>query len=331
MLWLQFVLCTAAIVFSGIRLSRYGDIIAEKSGLGRVWIGVVLMASVTSLPELVTGISSVAIENAPDIAVGDVVGSCAFNLLILAVIDGMLGEKSLSARASRGHMLSAAFGILMLSVATISILLRQLIVPIGWIGPYSLFFIFCYLIAVRLVHVYEQREYHASLGVSRENVSVTEMSLKSASARYALHACVIVAAAVFLPGIGVGLAAQTGLGQTFVGTFLIALATSLPELVVSISAVRAGAIDLAVGNLLGSNLFNLAILGIDDFFFLRGPLLAYASGNHAVTLCTAIAMCAVAVIGVVYRAERKTLFLAWDSLAILFLYCIGLLLQYQLR
>lgn len=87
LLWIEFIACTLAIVYSGIRLSRYGDIIAEKTGLGRAWIGVVLMASVTSLPELVTGISSVTYAGVPDIAVGDVIGSCVFNMLILAILD----------------------------------------------------------------------------------------------------------------------------------------------------------------------------------------------------------------------------------------------------
>jgi len=79
LLWIGFIICTALIVYSGTKLSRYGDIIAEKTGLGRVWIGVVLMASVTSLPELVTGISSVTFAGVPNIAVGDVLGSCVFN------------------------------------------------------------------------------------------------------------------------------------------------------------------------------------------------------------------------------------------------------------
>ena len=71
-LWLQFALVTAVIVFAGYHLSTYGDVIAEKTGMGRTWVGVILMASVTSLPELITGASSVAIFDLPNIAIGDV-------------------------------------------------------------------------------------------------------------------------------------------------------------------------------------------------------------------------------------------------------------------
>ena len=82
-LWLEFVICMAVIVYSGTKLSIYGDIIAEKTSLGRAWTGLVLMASVTSLPELVTGVSSVTYAGVPDIAVGDVLGSCVSNMLCL--------------------------------------------------------------------------------------------------------------------------------------------------------------------------------------------------------------------------------------------------------
>ena len=87
LIWLQFALCLAAIAMAGYRLSLYGDVIAEKLQLSRTWIGVVMVASVTSLPELVTGVSSVTAAEAPDIAAGDVLGSCVFNLVLIVILD----------------------------------------------------------------------------------------------------------------------------------------------------------------------------------------------------------------------------------------------------
>jgi len=84
---LGFTICAAIIIYSGTQLSYYGDKIAELTGLGRAWVGLILMSSVTSLPELITGISSVAIVNAPNLAAGDIFGSCVFNLLILSILD----------------------------------------------------------------------------------------------------------------------------------------------------------------------------------------------------------------------------------------------------
>ena len=74
--WLQFIACTAVIDFAGAKLSKYGDIIADLTGMGRAWIGVVLLASVTSLPELITGISSVTLYDLTNIAVGDALAIC---------------------------------------------------------------------------------------------------------------------------------------------------------------------------------------------------------------------------------------------------------------
>ena len=99
--WIQFAICLGLIGWGGFKLSRYGDVIAEKTGMGGTSVGLVLMASVTSLPELVTGISAVSIANAPDIAVGDVLGSCVFNLLIIVVLDILYRKQSVYTLASQ--------------------------------------------------------------------------------------------------------------------------------------------------------------------------------------------------------------------------------------
>jgi len=330
-LWLSFVLCTAVIVYSGTKLSRYGDIIAEKSGLGRAWIGIVLMASVTSLPELVTGISSVTYAGVPDIAVGDVLGSCVFNMLILAILDTMYRPAPISTKAHQGNVLSAAFGLLLLSMVCSSIFLGEHISPIGWVGPYSLMFMVIYLTAMRLVFSYEKRKIAEFMKEMAEELKYKDVTMKTAVRRYGMNALLVIIAATFLPKIGAGLAETTGLGQTFVGNIFIAISTSLPEVVVSIAAVKMGAVDLAIGNLFGSNIFNIFILALDDIFFLKGPLLSYASSNHIISALSAMAMITIAIIGLTYRAEKKSLFLAWDSVGILMVYLTNLMLLYALK
>jgi len=329
-LWLGFLLCTGVIVYSGAKLSKYGDIIAEKTGLGRAWIGLVLMASVTSLPELVTGISSVTFAGVPDIAVGDVLGSCVFNMLIIAVLDALYRIMPISSKAHQGNILSAAFGILLLGMVTISIFLGRTVPPLGWIGPYSLMFILIYLIAVRLIYLYEKRQIATFLKEKAFELKYNHIQTKTAVMNYILNAFIVVIAATFLPKIGEGIAATTGLGQTFVGNIFIAFSTSLPEVVVSISAVRMDAIDLAIGNLFGSNIFNIFILAIDDLFFTAGPILSFANQNHIISALSAIIMTAVAVIGLTYRSTKKPLFLAWDSMGILVIYIMNLMLLYML-
>ncbi|MEW6584576.1 MAG: sodium:calcium antiporter [Nitrospirota bacterium] len=330
-LWLSLLACTAAILYSGTKLSKYGDIIAEKSGLGGAWIGLVLMASVTSLPELVTGISSVTYADAPDIAAGDVLGSCVFNMLIIALLDARYSVMPISAKAHQGNILSAGFGIFLLSVVVVSLFMKDHVAPLGWIGPYSLFFIMVYFLAIRLVYFYEKRQLTALMKEKAIELKYKEISTKTAVVNYAVNAGIVIIAAAFLPKIGEGIAEATGLGQTFVGNIFIAVSTSLPEVIVSLAALKIDAVDLAISNLFGSNIFNIFILGIDDIFFVKGPLLAHVSTNHIISAVSAIAMTAIAVVGLTYRAEKKRLFIAWDSAGIAAVYVINLMLLYMLK
>ncbi|NOZ24562.1 MAG: sodium:calcium antiporter [Nitrospirae bacterium] len=329
LLWIGFVLCTSLIVYSGSKLSKYGDIIAEKTGLSRTWIGLILIASVTSLPELVTGISSVTYTDAPDIAVGDILGSCVFNMLILAILDAVYRPMPISAKAHEGHILSAGFGLLLIAMVTMSLFLGASLDPIGWIGPYTLLIIVIYFTAMRSVFYYEKRKIAAFMKETAERVPRYEdITTRIAIIHYTINAAAVIVAAVFLPEIGKGIAETTGLGQTFVGNIFIALSTSLPEVVVSMAAVRIDAVDMAIGNLFGSNIFNIFILAIDDIFLTKGPILTYADTGHMISALSAITMTTIAIIGLTYRSTRKPLFIAWDSLGILLVYIINLMLLY---
>jgi cation:H+ antiporter len=188
-----------------------------------------------------------------------------------------------------------------------------------------------YFIAIKLVFSYEKRQIAAYMKEMAVELKYKDILTKTAIVNYSLNAVVVIIAATFLPNIGEGIAETTGLGQTFVGNIFIAISTSLPELVVSLSAVKIDAIDLAIGNLFGSNIFNILILAIDDIFFLKGPILSFANQNHIISALSAIAMTTIAIIGLTYRAEKRPLFLAWDSIGIMLVYVINLMLLYLLR
>lgn len=331
LLWVEFFLCAIAIVHSGARLSRYGDIIAEKTGLGGSLIGVVLMASVTSLPELITGISAIVIADVPDIAVGDVLGSCVFNLFILAaLLDAIYRPVPISASAHRGHVLSAAFGILLLAITAVSIALPHYNLPFGWFSVNSLLMAAIYLFALKLISSYEKRQAAKLLQELAAELKYSEITLRHAATHYALNAVVVIIAASFLPKIGAEIAATTGLGEAFVGNIFMALTSSLPEVIVSITAVRMGAIDLAISNLFGSNLFNIFILVIDDLFYAPGPLLSFTKPSHLISALSAIIMTAISIIGLTYQADKKVLPWGWDSIAIMLVFVVNVVLLFLL-
>ena len=329
MVWLQFLVTALVIVLAGTRLARYGDVLGEKAGLGRSWIGVVLLGATTSLPELFTGFGSTALAALPDIALGDVFGSCMFNLLILSLMDAVQPEP-LTARAHQSHALSIGFGLLLIGAAGMGLMSDHSLPAIGWIGLYTPALIALYFVAMRVIFAHErQRRMREAQEVAAE-LQYRDITLRSALTQYSLAAVGVVAAALWLPRLAAEISRQTGLGEAFVGSLFVAITTSLPEIVVSLAAVRIGAVDLGIGNVLGSNLFNLLILGLDDLFYRHGPLLAHASASHGISIVAIVMMNGLFLIGLTYKVMTKRFVVAWDTGAIAAVYVIAVALSYRL-
>jgi len=328
-IWLSLLASLAVIGVAGVRLSRNGDIIAEKSGLSRGWVGLIMLASVTSLPELVTGLSAVTVANVPDIAVGNILGACIFNLGFIVVLDFLSRKESIFTRARQGNVLAAGYGIVLIGVAGFNLLLyRGETVPsIGHVGLYTPVILLLYLLAMRTLYRYEQLQLTEFVEDRAE--LYPHISLKQAVRSYVVAALAVVAAGVWLPYIAADLAEVMGWQQSFVGTLFVAAVTTAPEIVVTVSALRMGAVDLAIGNLFGSNLFNIAILAIDDLAYLPGPLFADVSISHAASAFSAMMMSGLAVVGLILRpASRVYRTVSWVSLLLLVVYLLNTLFLY---
>ena len=313
-----FIIATVVIVVTGSRLSKYGDLMADMLGWGKMFMGIILMASVTSMPELMSGISSVTILDAPDLAVGDIVGSCAFNVLIISIMDLFYNHKKpLTSVAQTGHIIAASFGIMMLSMLAFAILMPDVFGNIAWIGGFSFLFLVLYIIAIRVVFLYDKKKNHHQQ--KQDNSCV--LTLKQVVVRYAVNAVILMGVAMLLPFFGKNLAEASGLGQSFFSTLFIAISTSLPEVVVSVAAIRLGTIDLAIGNIFGSNIFNIAILSIDDILYTKGPIFHFTSPNHIIPVLGTIIITAIGIIGIVFKAKKKWK-LAIDTSLILVVYVL---------
>lgn len=276
--WPLYGLASAAILVSGFLLCREVDSLAARLGWTRGWAGLVVLATITSLPELFTGLSSVTIANTPRIAIGDVAGSLAFNLAILGVL-AVAVRRPLFQATDPGHRHTALHA-LGLSAAVLALALAAGRVPhavLAW-APWTLPVL--YGLSMRRLH---------RLGVVTEAAPGAEA--RGSLGALLLHATILVAAASILPFAGAGIADSTGLGRTFVGGLIVAVSTSLPEVAVTMAAWRLGAPDLAVGNLLGSNLVDVAILGADDMVY-AGALMSSSESGHVALFATATAMTA---------------------------------------
>ncbi len=331
----QFLVSAAAIAVAGSALTRYADAIADLTGLGRLLAGSIFLAAATSLPELSVDLSAVRMGEA-DIAVGDLLGSSLMNLLILALLDCSYAPRwRMLSPVSAAHALSATQGISLTALAGVGILLgARLNVPtVLGLGPVVLAILVAYALGVRMVF-YDQRlaaaqkEDHGDAQIVA--VPAGGMTLRRAVAGYLVAAGAILVAGPFLAGAAGRIAERSGLGTTFVGTTFVALCTSLPELVATLAAVRLGAPDLALGNIFGSNVFNMVLLAPLDLAH-PGSLLASVSPTHALTCLAAILVTSVAVTGQLYRVERRIHLIEPDALLVVLLVGGALVLIYQLR
>jgi cation:H+ antiporter len=334
MAWITFVLSGLAIIFAGTKLSQYGDRIAEYSGLGRLWIGVVLMAGATSLPEVLTVLSAVLID-APNLAVGDLFGAGLTNMLTLALIDLAHRTKRVWQQTALDQALIASLAVIMTGLAGLLIMVKHS-VSIVQIGAGTLAIAVIYLFGMRVVLRQESMRRRAEQlqrvvqSTDASDHTMKKHSLKQAGWGFAAAAGGILIAAPLLADSAVQIAETTGISSTFIGTSLVAIVTSLPEMVTAFAAVRMGAFDLAVGNLFGSNAFNMGILFFADVAYRKGPLLGSVNDAHAVTALVSILLMSVGIMGIIYRAEKRFFFVEPDSALMIMGYLIGMGLIFSL-
>lgn len=324
MVWLKFILCLVIILFAGTKAVRYGDAIGEKTGVGRIWIGLLLLAAITSMPELVTGVSSVALVRSPDLAVGTLFGSCAINLAILALLDVLHRRTPLLSKASSEHMLSAGWGILLIAIAAGGIFAGQRFsgLSLGWMGLPSIVIFIVYLVALWQIFRFERS--HQPSSPQARPAQYEGISARTVYLRFTLAAMAVIGAGIWLSFIGDEIALVTGWSASFVGSLFLAISSSAPELVVSIAALRLGATDMAIADILGSNMFNIAIVAPVDLAYRQGPVLSLASNSHLVTAATVVAMSLLVIAGVKFRQKRKTFaVVSWYSVGLIALYILG--------
>lgn len=323
MVWLKFIICAVIIFFAGSKLTKYGDAIAEKTGLCRAWIGLVLLAAVTSLPELANGISAAAIAKVPDLAVGDLLGACMINMFVLALLDIFLwarGHKSIFIKPKESNILSSLFGVGLLLFAAFSLALSQ------YFFDFQIFGISIYTIAIFVIYLLAQKSIytHSKGEILEGRGNYKHISNFQTYFYFSLCALTVIAAGSWLPFIGNEIVSSMGWGKTFVAILFLGLATTLPEMTVSISALRLGAVGMSIGNLIGSNIFNLAVLFPVDIFYQPGSLLSAVSQNMIYA-----AISGALLLGIVHLSLKKQIGNRAPSLAILILYLLSLFFLFR--
>jgi cation:H+ antiporter len=310
-----FVLTGAAVFLVASRLARHADAIADATGLGRLWIGTLLLAGSTSLPELTTGVNAALLDEI-DIGVGDLMGASLANMLWLALLDLTYARRRILDHVSPDQVMVGTLAIVLIAVAGAAIASGGM-GRIGHVGVETIVMVSIYILGMRAVYGNLQAT------VPSEQLELGENSrtlLREGLIGFGAAAVGLLIAAPLLVLCAEAVSIEGGLTETFVGTLLVGVTTSFPEMAATVAAVRMGAMDLAVGNIVGSNAFNLCILFAMDIVYLDGPVLAQASREHLLSAQLAVLAIALGMLGILARRGQRLGILRIESMLIVLTY-----------
>ena len=338
---LVFVVSAAVIWLVGSRLSVHAAIIADKTGLGEVFVGLLLLAVATSLPEIGRTITASAIGNAP-LAVDSLFGGVVLQTAVLALADLVVAQRVLTYFAPRPVLLlQGAMVVLLLGLALAGIAAGEVVHFLA-IGLWSALLFGLYAFSLYSLRSYESREQWRPVNVPDElkekelagvggQVDRGGHSLTRVAILFAVSSLVIFVAGVLLAQVGDALAVQTGLGASFVGATLLAFASALPEMSTTIAAARMGAYSMAISNIFGTNALLVALVFLADVFYRQGPILEAVDQSSAFVAAVGLVTTAIYLIGMIERRNRTFLGMGLDSLAVLVIYPFTLLMLYLMR
>jgi cation:H+ antiporter len=357
-LWLNFAVFAASAVvvwIAGTRIARYADKIAIATGIGHAAAGLVLLAGITSLPEVAVSVSSAATGN-PAMAVNNLLGSIAMQIAILAVADAVMGKRALTV------VVGSSVVLLQVAMNTLLLTLFATAVTVGdtallHIGAWSWGLLGMYVFSIWKIansqdrHLWvaqktaQQKERAKKEAAERKRKDARgnmqqadggadadeEIALKPLLVKTAIGAAAILIAGFLLSRTGDAIATKTGLGQSFVGAVLIAISTSLPEVSSVVSAVKLGRFEMAISDIFGTNLFNIGLVFLVDVAYSKGPVINEVATFSQLAALIGALLAAIYMIGLLERRDRTVAKMGVDSIAVLFAYIGGLFLLYQFR
>ena len=331
-LWIQLAGTAILILIASKYLASSADRISEGTGLGRSFIGVILLATATSLPELGTGLSSILLVEEPDLAAGDAFGSNLFNLLIIGLVDLGWRNGPVLNSVGRTPLIVAGLGAVIISVASLTMIIHHGLLGLGdrdasidiWnVSPMSFLLVLIFIVSMYIIYLKDRND---ADGLENEDDRrrYEHINLSRAFMVYGAAALTMVISAIFLAIIGEELARAMGWEMSFMGTQFLALSTSLPEMATAVAAIRLGSPELAISNVLGSNIFNMGfVLFLDDVAYKNGAIWGVVSEIHIITGLMAVLMTFVVISGML-MTSRGRLMRVWtlDGFSLTLIYII---------
>lgn len=344
-LWLNaalFAAGAACIWWVGSRLEHYADIIARRTGLGHAFTGMLLLAGATSLPEVSTTVTAVVLLDNPTLAVHNLLGGVAMQTVVLVWADAVKGRKgALTYFSPKFALLVEGVGLVLLLQLVIASITAHELSTVRSVSIWLVLLVLAYVGILYLVHRYRgQPRWTPELADDfPPDEPVREPSDEGFEDERPMRTIWLVFAAMSLAVLLGGwlvaqtaevLAAQTGLGDAFLGATLLALATSLPEISTTTSAARNGRYTVAVSNIFGSNSFDVALLFLAEILYRGGTVTAHAGDTLVFLTALGAILTCIYLWGLIEREDRTFLGVGWDSAAVLALYAGGMVVLYRM-
>lgn len=334
-----FAAAASVVWFSGVRLARYADRLTDATGVDQALVGLILLAGVTSLPEIAVSVTAAATD-AADLAINNLFGSIAMQVAVLAVIDFIAVRRALtSASPDAGLLLLGGLNVLLLALAAAGIVVGD--VAFLGVGAWAWASLAAYAFSLWLISQAQGRQpwiprerrdedEEAPGKADRDGGEEKELSV-GLIVRMAAVAMAILIGGFVVAQSGEAIAEQTGLGSSFAGYVLVAITTSLPEFSTALAAVRLGRFSMAISDILGTNLINIGLIFLVDLVAPGEPVLNQAGDFSVFGALLGIIVTAILVIGIAERRDRTVARMGIDSLALLVVYAGGLAILYTLR
>lgn len=325
-----FASAAAIIAFAGVRMTRLADMIADRTGLGEAVIGGVLLGASTSLSGTVTSVSAAA-DGLASLAVSNAIGGICAQTVFLVVADLTYRKVNLEhAAADEKNMLQASLLVLLLGVALAAYLTPPFVF---WaVHPASIVIVAAYIFGARAAVVLQDQPMWRPTQTDdtepdRPDQEATKLRLTPLLLKFGVLALVLGIAGYVVAKTGAQISREFGISQTVVGALLTATATSLPELVTTLAAVRRGALQLAVGGIVGGNTFDVLFLSLSDVAYREGSIFHAMGDRDALLLVAGVLMTAILLMGLIMRDRRG---IGFEGTTILVVYAGVIALQIYL-
>lgn len=315
MVIVEYIVVATLVVFCSIKASKYIDMLDKTTKLSGAFLGGVLLSAVTSLPELFTSVSAVTLIGKPGLCIGNILGSDLFNVAVLAVTALCSLKHFSKARISKGNILVTLF-VLVIYIVLLLNMFNILNFDIATVNITSIVILLLYAFGVRYLA-------SDSSGSSSECDNETTLSTKQIVLRFTLSSIAIVVLSIMMTYITDDLATQYNIGAGLAGAIFLGVATSLPEVSSTIALIRMRNFNIAVGNIVGSNLFNFVILCVADLLCFNQSIYDYSDAK-VVGLLEFGLFATVALLPMLYSRKR------WIK-AITAILCVACYIAFLLR